>query len=93
MSALYLLIHLKRPVEKAQNELSWKFGHFRTAKTGILDFFLDTYAQAQQKTGIDFMQWAESEYDPIELTRQFESRPSKGKNAANFIIDRILHRE
>jgi protein tyrosine/serine phosphatase len=93
MSALYLLIHLKRPIEEAQKELSWKFGHFRSAKTGILDFFFDTYAEAQQKTGIDFMQWVESEYDPIELTRQFQSRPSKGKNAANFIIDRILHRE
>jgi protein tyrosine phosphatase (PTP) superfamily phosphohydrolase (DUF442 family) len=88
MSALYLLIHLKRPVQEAQNELSWKFGHFRSAKTGILDYFLETYAAAHSKSGIEFMDWVDLEYDPDELTRNF-----KTKSGANFVVDRILRRE
>ena len=88
MSALYLLMQLKRPVEEAQKELSWKFGHFRNAKTGILDYFLETYAAAQKKSGIGFMEWVETEYDPEELTRNF-----KTNSGANFVVDRLLHRE
>ena len=88
MSALYLLIHLKRPVEEAQKELNWKFGHFKSAKTGILDYFLETYAEAHKQSGIEFMQWVDLEYDPIELTEKF-----KTKSGASFVVDRILRRE
>lgn len=88
MSALYLLIHLKRPVEEAQKELSWKFGHFKSAKTGILDYFLETYTEAHKQRGIEFMQWVDLEYDPIELTEKF-----KTKSGASFVVDRILRRE
>lgn len=88
MSALYLLLHLKRPVEEAQKELSWKFGHFKSAKTGILDYFLETFATAQRQSGIDFMDWVDSEYNPEELTKSF-----KTKGGANFVVDRLLRRE
>lgn len=88
MSALYLLIHLKRPVEEAKKELSWKFGHFRSAKTGILDYFLDSYAASHRRTGIEFMDWVDLEYDPEELTRNFRT-----KSGSSFIVDRILRRE
>lgn len=73
MSALYLLIHLKRPVEEAQKELSWKFGHFRITKTGILDYFLESYARAHKLTGIGFLDWIDNEYDPDELERNFKA--------------------
>lgn len=88
MSALYLLIHLKRPVEEAQRELSWKYGHFKSAKTGILDYFLETYAEAYSQSGIDFMQWVEQEYDPEQLKQNF-----KTKRGTSFFVDRILRRE
>lgn len=88
MSALYLLIHLKRPVEEAQKELSWKFGHFKSAKTGILDYFLETYAEAHNQRGIEFMEWVDVEYDPAELAEKFKTR-----SGSNFVVDRILRRE
>ena len=88
MSALYVLIHEKRPVEEAQKELNWRFGHFRRARTGVLDFFLETYRQAQQETGIEFFEWVDTVYDPASMQKAFRTDP-----AANFLIDQVLHRE
>ena len=35
MSALYLLIVEKRPAREAAQQLAWKYGHVRQAKTGL----------------------------------------------------------
>jgi len=39
MATLYLIVHEKKPVNIAMKQLSWRYGHFRFAKTGILDAF------------------------------------------------------
>lgn len=88
VSALYLLMHEKRPIEEAQAQLHWRFGHFRSAATGVLDYFLESYRLAHQASGIDFMDWVDNHYDPKALQAAF-----KTKSVANFLVDRILNRE
>jgi protein tyrosine phosphatase (PTP) superfamily phosphohydrolase (DUF442 family) len=36
-AALYRILHLGHRVEDAMAELGWKYGHFKRAKTGVLD--------------------------------------------------------
>jgi len=63
MSALYLLIAEKRPIEEAKKQLSLRFGHMRHAKTGVLLKFLETFQEFSEKNGADFMTWARNHYD------------------------------
>ncbi len=87
-SALYLLVHEKRSLAEARRQLSMRFGHFRYAKTGILDAFLDAYAREGEAKGLAFLDWAERIYDPDELTRRF--RPNFW---STMIADRLIRRE
>ena len=43
MAALYLLLHENRPLDEAMKQLGLRYGHFRFAKTGILDAFFERY--------------------------------------------------
>jgi protein tyrosine phosphatase (PTP) superfamily phosphohydrolase (DUF442 family) len=87
-SALYLLVHENRSVSEARRQLSLRFGHFRFAKTGILDAFLDAYAREGEAAGIAFLDWVERVYDPAKLTREF--KPSFW---STVMADRIIRRE
>lgn len=87
-AALYRIFRLGAPVSSAMRELDWKFGHFRGSKTGILDqFFIDFLAE-QSKSGRAFLPWLQEDYDRDELSRKFLSR-----GWADFLVDRVLHRE
>lgn len=63
MSTLYLLIHDNVPVEKALQQLSFKFGHVKQSKAGVLDKFFETYRDFNAKTPMPFMEWAMNHYD------------------------------
>ncbi|MDI2112917.1 tyrosine-protein phosphatase [Commensalibacter nepenthis] len=74
-------------IEKAIEQLSWKFGHFKQAKTGILDqFFIDYYQQTKGQS--DFLKWVQDEYHEDILRKKFQH-----KKLSSFITDKILHRE
>ncbi|MFD2252366.1 uncharacterized protein (TIGR01244 family) [Pseudochelatococcus lubricantis] len=88
MAALFLLVHEGRPVEEAVRELSLRYGHFRFAKTGILDAFFELYRQEGAAAGLDFMTWVTTVYEPDKLRARF--RPNFW---SAFLVDRILHRE
>lgn len=88
-SAVFLLTQEHCTPEQARRQLSfWRFGHVRWAKTGILDHFLDAYAQAHAASGISFIDWVSTEYDRDAVLRSFRSR-----RWANWLVDRVLHRE
>jgi len=87
-SALYLLIHEKRPLDEATRQLALRYGHFRFAKTGILDAFFDAYRREGDAKGIGFLTWVETIYDPARLEREF--KPSL---FSSMIADRLLRRE
>jgi protein tyrosine/serine phosphatase len=88
ISALYLLVHDGRPLAEAQAQLSWRYGHFRQARTGVLDHLFDLYAIASAKAPIGFMEWLDCGYDPAETDRSFRSR-----KWADTLVDGMLERE
>jgi protein tyrosine/serine phosphatase len=72
---------------EALEQLSWRFGHWRQARTGILDAFFLRYA-AEAEGRISFLQWVEREYDEARLKQDFVA-----SGISTFITDRILRRE
>ncbi len=88
MAALYLLVHENRPLDEAMQQLSLRYGHFRFAKTGILDAFFERYRTEGLARGMPFMEWVETTYDPEALDREF-----KPHGLSNFIVDGLLRRE
>lgn len=88
VAALYLLVHEKRPLAEAMQQLRLRFGHFRFAKTGILDAFFERYRSEGEAKGMSFMEWVEKCYDPYALERDFKP----GRFSA-FVVDSLLRRE
>ncbi|WP_232630699.1 fused DSP-PTPase phosphatase/NAD kinase-like protein [Methylobacterium sp. Leaf118] len=87
-AALFLILHEGRPVREAVAQLSPRYGHFRFAKTGILDAFFAAYLREGEARGQSFTEWVEHDYDPEALKRGF--RPGFWSDLA---VDRVLRRE
>ncbi|AMJ62049.1 fused DSP-PTPase phosphatase/NAD kinase-like protein [Bosea sp. PAMC 26642] len=87
-AALYLLIHEKRPLDEATAQLSFRYGHFRFAKTGILDAFFEAYRHEGLAKDIPFLTWVAEGYDPERLEREF-----KPGFFSSLIADRLIRRE
>ncbi len=72
---------------QALAQLSWRFGHFKTSRTGILDaFFLRYRAEAEGR--MPFLAWVSDVYDEAALRQDFVA-----SGLASFVNDRLLHRE
>jgi protein tyrosine phosphatase (PTP) superfamily phosphohydrolase (DUF442 family) len=87
-AALFLLIREGASVAEARRQLSPRYGHFRFAKTGILDAFLDAYEQEGEARGIPFLEWVERVYDPARTRERF--RPQFW---SMLVADRLIRRE
>lgn len=87
-AALYLLVHEKRPLAEAMAALSLRYGHFRFAKTGILDAFFEAYRREGESRGIAFLDWVANDYDPQRLEREF-----KPGFFSSLLADRLIRRE
>lgn len=87
-AALYRILHLGHRVENAMDELSWKYGHFKQAKTGVLDFFFATYVARNAQSPIGFLEWVDTEYNRLDLHARFHE-----EGWASLIVDKVLHRE
>ncbi len=68
-------------------QLSWRHGHLRGSRTGILDALIRRYAE-QAEGRISFPEWVRTEFDDQALERDFAPR-----GLASFIADRLLARE
>ncbi|MGE4501294.1 MAG: protein-tyrosine-phosphatase [Thiomicrospira sp.] len=89
MSVFYRHFILHEPIELALQELSFKYGHFRWAETGKLDYFFDAFLAFQkQHPDITFIDWVEHHYDRDALDAQFHSA-----GWANIVVNKILRRE
>ena len=89
MSVFYKHFVENEPLEIAVKQLSMKFGHFRWADTGKLDFFFDEFFAYQSKNPeIKFIDWVEHVYDPEALDKEFKSA-----GWANIVDNKILRRE
>lgn len=87
-SALYRILRLSEPVSSAAKELHWRYGHLRQSKTGVLDYFFDEYLLEAKKSSVSFKAWLVDTYDREALKARFHAR-----GWADFLIDKVLHRE
>ena len=72
---------------EALAQLSWRYGHFRGSRTGILDaFFLRYRSEAEGRIG--FLDWVRTEYDEAALKRDFVAR-----RLSSLVTDHVLRRE
>jgi protein tyrosine phosphatase (PTP) superfamily phosphohydrolase (DUF442 family) len=88
MATLYMILKERRPVAEALKQLSWRFGHFRQASTGILDHVFERYLADNPNDEVPFETWVATRYDPAVVGSSF-----KAKGWANFIVNRVLLRE
>jgi protein tyrosine/serine phosphatase len=87
-AALYLVLHEGRSATEALQQLAPRYGHFRFAKTGILDAFFDRYRRDGEPRGLSLLEWVERDYDPEALAREFRPRFWSA-----LIVDRLMRRE
>ncbi len=88
MAVLYMHFRKGLTIEQAVEQLSFKYLHIRQGKTGVLDFYFDTYLQEGAAKGLSFMAWVTQGYDRAALKARFlKSRKWK----LNF--DQLLRRE
>ena len=71
----------------ALKQLSWRFGHIRQAKTGILDAFFLLY-QREAEGRKPFLDWVRQDYDEAALRKDFHAN-----GLASFINDWVLAHE
>lgn len=88
VAALFLVVQEGRTVSEALRQLSPRYGHFRFAKTGILDAFFERYREEGEGKGIPFLTWVETIYDPQALERDFKPR-----FWSDLLVDRLIRRE
>jgi protein tyrosine phosphatase (PTP) superfamily phosphohydrolase (DUF442 family) len=86
--AVYLLAIEGRGPEEAAAQLSWRYGHLRRSRAGILGEVIDAYRRDGASRGVAFRQWVETGYDPQAIARAF--RPRLFSTA---IADFLLRRE
>jgi protein tyrosine/serine phosphatase len=71
----------------ALRQLSWRFGHIKQARTGILDaFFLRFQREAEGRK--PFLDWVRDDYDEAALRQDFHAN-----GLASFINDWVLAHE
>ena len=88
MSVLYMHFRQGLPIREALEQLSFKYLHIREGKTGMLDFFFETYLEVEQETGMSFSDWINGPYDR-QVVKDAFLRTWKAK----LMVDRILRRE
>lgn len=94
MATLYLFLHEGRPIDEAMKQLSFKYGHVRHGKTGVIDYAFEQYIAYARAKGMplssvdDFMMWADGHYDPAKIKKSF-----LGTWWGNLLTEKILKRE
>ena len=88
MAVLYMHFRQGQPIEQAKEQLSFKYLHIREGKTGMLDYFFETYLREGQPRGLSFSDWVAREYDRAAVKAEF-LRSWKHK----LNLDQLLRRE
>lgn len=94
MATLYLFFHEGMPLDKALEQLSFKYGHVRQGKTGVIDYAFNLYMIHAEERGKslasieDFLEWVDRDYDNVRVKADF-----KGTNLGNLLTEKILRRE
>ncbi len=87
IAGVFLLLH-GGSAEQALAQLSWRFGHFRGSRTGVLDAFFELYRR-EGEGRVAFLDWVRDEYDEAGLRREFMA----AGGLASFVTEHVLQRE
>jgi len=71
VSVIYKHVILGEPIEQAMEQLSGRYLHINSSKTGVLDHFFEIFAKAHRETGITFETWLQTECDPAAINASF----------------------
>jgi protein tyrosine/serine phosphatase len=93
MSVLYQHFRKGQPISQAIHMLDSKYLHIKQGKTGVLDYFFETYLKEgaplkEGEGGKSFEEWVATSYDPKALKSDF-LRTWKSK----WNLDQLLRRE
>ncbi len=69
---IYALLIEHQPFDVARRQLSFRYLHVANSPAGIQDHILRHYEVALRATGIGFMEWVETEYDPGAIRASFK---------------------
>jgi len=92
MGVLYKHFHLGEPIEQAVEQLSFRYGHMKSGKTGMLDFFFDDYLKAQKTNNIEFTDWLTQIYDQDAVKARFMGE-WKTTPIGRLTTEKVLKRE
>jgi protein tyrosine/serine phosphatase len=87
VSALYL-IHQGTSASEAKKQLSLRYLHIKSAATGMMDRFVESFEQAEKESGAEFSVWLHQDYDRIAMINTFNS-----DRKSNWLVDKVLRRE
>lgn len=90
---LYEFLKQGKPIEEAREQLSFKYGHIKQGKTGVLDHFVDSYVAIAERDGVapnreHFLNWIRTEYDRDAIRAGF-----KPQALGSFVTETLLRRE
>ncbi|MHA7870769.1 MAG: fused DSP-PTPase phosphatase/NAD kinase-like protein [Hyphococcus sp.] len=94
MATLFLFFEKGMPLDKAMEQLSWRYGHVKQGKTGVIDYALQQYIDYARSAGksltsiSDFFDWVDAHYDPAKTKDSF-----LGSWWGNMLTETILRRE
>jgi len=94
MGTLYLFLVEGMPLDRAMEQLSFKYGHIRQGKTGVIDYAFEQYIHYAKTNNFalddhdQFFHWVEHEYDPAAIKQEF-----LGTWWGRFLTERLLRRE
>jgi protein tyrosine/serine phosphatase len=74
MAVFYKHFHMGAPIAEALDQLSLKYLHVKAGKTGMLDFFFETYLAQTAESKKSFLQWVDEDYDPEAVRRAFRAQ-------------------
>lgn len=94
MATLFLFLHEGEALDRALDQLTFKYGHVKHGKTGVIDFAFDRYISYAKDNNISlsdvdaFFEWVETKYDPVQTKKEFQPTP-----IGTLLTDIILRRE
>ena len=92
LGTLYRHFRMGDPISVAIEQLSLRYGHIRSGKTGMLDHFFAEYLAAQARTGIGFEDWVRTEYDPPATKARFMAEWTT-TGLGRLTTEKVLRRE
>ena len=87
-ASLYLMYKYKYNIVDAIKQLSFRHLHIKYAKTGILDYLLESAIKKGKVSSEDFFSWINTTYNKDELKKSF-----KVYSLFSFLVERVLNRE